>query len=53
MARIRGIHCPKCLHSEIYRSKRFCWEWLLLLVFCRPYRCLACQTRFIRPIVLE
>jgi len=41
------LRCPHCHATEpIYRSRFRVWEYLLLLLFHRPYRCYWCQTRF-------
>ncbi len=45
----RGRRCPNCLSSKVRPSRFRGLEWLLMLVFFRPYRCLSCYHRFWRP----
>jgi hypothetical protein len=40
--------CPDCSESPLHPSRRRGLEWLLLLVFVRPYRCHECCQRFWR-----
>jgi hypothetical protein len=40
--------CPHCHSSETRPSKRRLIEYLLTLVFLRPYRCRTCNYRFWR-----
>jgi hypothetical protein len=54
MPRVYRVHCPNCPHSQVYRSQRNkWWECLMVLVGLRPYRCIACQTRFWSSITFE
>ena len=47
---MNGARCPTCYSESVERQAPAMWfEWLLLLVFLRPYRCKHCFRRFIRP----
>jgi hypothetical protein len=46
-------HCPKCLSSNIRRSKRrgLLESVVSTVTRVRPYRCLSCDSRFFRRAV--
>src|SRR5688500_1333413 len=42
--------CPHCGSADVHRSARRGWlDWLFRAVFCLPFRCHLCSTRFYRP----
>src|SRR5437016_9841803 len=44
----RQMACPQCSSTNIRRSRRTWFDWLLTLIFVVPYRCRDCRTRFLR-----
>jgi cell division septation protein DedD len=40
--------CPECGGDDVRPSMRRVWEWMLILLGLRPFRCMACYTRFFR-----
>ncbi len=44
----RQIACPRCSSTNVRRSRRRWFDWLLTLIFVVPYRCRDCRTRFFR-----
>ena len=43
----KALQCPSCLVADDLRRSHMRWhDWPLRLMGLRPYRCLACNTRF-------
>ncbi len=40
------IVCPLCRTPTTHRSKARFYDFPLLLIFLRPYRCMSCYKRF-------
>ena len=40
--------CPSCRGHDVHRSERrmFPREWLIAMLFLRPFRCLDCNCRY-------
>jgi hypothetical protein len=42
------FRCPNCINKRANPSRRRWFEWPLLLLLLRPYRCAHCSRRFLR-----
>ena len=52
MARESPFYCKSCTTERLVTAHFQWYEYLLPLLFLRPYRCRHCFRRYIRPIVL-
>jgi|GEM_PF-5842852 len=45
-------HCPHCVQEKLVPAKRLRWyEYLLMLVLLRPWKCPHCFERYVRGII--
>jgi hypothetical protein len=47
--RVFSLICPYCKSDDVRRSHRRAEDGVRRVLFCKAYRCLACQNRFFRP----
>ena len=45
-------YCPNCTSVRLKRDRFKWYEWPLVVVLCRPFKCPHCFRRMIRPVQL-